>query len=100
MLLLEGNNMTVIKVGDFVVLENDVHFIVAATTEYEGENYLYGFKAPDKLGDAFSSQNLDIAFLREIVEEETQECFVEEVEDEELVKVLTNKIAEENGLIK
>lgn len=92
--------MSVLKAGDLVVLENDVNFVVVARTDHEGENYLYGFKAPDKLGDAFSSQTLDIAFLREIVKEETQECFVEEIEDENLVKFLTNKIAEENGLIK
>ena len=92
--------MAVIKVGDFVVLENDVHFVVAATTEYEGENYLYGFKSPKELGDAFSSETLDIAFMKEIVEDETEECFVEEVEDEELTKVLTNKIADERGLLK
>ena len=91
--------MSVLKVGDFVVLEHDINFVVVATTEHEGDNYLYGFKAPEQLGDAFSSQTLDIAFLKEIVKKETEECFVEEVEDEKLVQILTNKIAEENNLL-
>lgn len=90
--------MSVIKVGDFVALENDVHFVVVATTEYEGKNYLYGFRSPEEIGDAFNSKNLDITFLREIVNEETEECFVEEVEDQQLLDALQQQIIKNNDL--
>lgn len=87
--------MSVIKVGDFIVLDEDINFVVVATTEYEGSNYLYGFKAPEVMGDVFNSKNLENAFLKEIIEETSQECFVEEVVDDKLVKILTNKIVTE-----
>lgn len=92
--------MSVIKVGDFIVLDEDIHFVVVATTEYEGENYLYGFKAPEAMGDAFNAKNLENAFLKEIIEETSQECFVEEVVDDKLVKILTNKIVTERVKLK
>lgn len=92
--------MSVIQIGDLVMIGEDSVFQVISTTEYKGENYLYGFKAPKEIEDAFDMENLARGFLKEIVEDETEECFVEEVEDLELVKLLTDQIVQEYGLQK
>lgn len=92
--------MSVIKSGDIVLIGEDSAFQVISTTEVNGENYLFGFKTPKTFEDAFDMENLERGFLKEIVEEETEECFVEEVEDAELLKILTEQILKENNLEK
>ena len=92
--------MSVIQIGDIVMIGEDTAFQVISSTEYNGENYHFGFKAPKEFEDAFDMENLARGFLKEIVEEETEECFVEEVEDPKLVKVLTDQIVQEYGLEK
>ncbi len=92
--------MSVIQIGDIVMIGEDTAFQVINTTEFNGENYHFGFKVPKEVEDAFDVENLVRGFLKEIIEDETEECFVEEVEDPELIKTLTNQIVQEVGVQK
>ena len=86
--------MSVVRIGDSVIIEEDIVFKAVDIIKYKGETYIYGFKAPKSIEEAVDPSEYKKAFLREIVEEETEECFVEEVEDPELVKFLKNQIVQ------
>lgn len=88
------------KIGDLVLLDEDMAFQVVNVVDYNGESYLFGFKAPKQVSEVFDTDSLKNFFLKEIVEEETDECFVEEVEDKALIKILIEQIAQMNGLKK
>ena len=90
--------MGVIHIGDMVLIDDNIVFQVMEEIEYNGENYVYGYKMPDDIVDAIDPADYKKAFLKEIVEEETEECFLEEVEDKELIKALKSEIIKENHL--
>ena len=89
--------MSVFKIGDGILLENDMIFQVMEVVEYNDESYLYTIQTPENMGDMADPKKLKYAFLREVVEEETEEVFVEKVDDIELVKTLTQIVMDEIG---
>lgn len=89
--------MSVFKVGDGILLENDIIFQVMEVVEYNDESYLYAIETPADMADMADPKKLKYAFLREVVEEETEEVFVEKVEDLELVKTLAQEVMNEIG---
>lgn len=89
--------MAVFNIGDTIMLETDDIFQVMEIVEYEGENYLYVIEAPEDIVEAIDPKDMKFAFLKEIIDEETEEAYVEKVEDIELIKVLTQEVLEEIG---
>ena len=89
--------MSVFNIGDTIMLETDDIFQVMEIVEYEGENYLYVIEAPEDIVEAIDPKDMKFAFLKEIIDEETEEAYVEKVEDIELIKVLTQEVLEEIG---
>ena len=88
-------DMSVMKPGDTIMLENDDVFTVLETLKYKGKNYLYAVQAAENLIYSIDSQDLKIAILQEIVNAETEEVFVEQVIESELLDTLTKEFAEE-----
>ena len=89
--------MSVFNIGDTIMLETDNIFQVMEIVEFEGEDYLYVIEAPEDIVDAIDPKDMKFAFLKEIVDEETEEAYVEKVEDIELIKTLTQEVLEEIG---
>ena len=89
--------MSVFKIGDGILLENDMVFQVMEVVEYNGDNYLYAIETPEDAGDFADPKKLKYAFLKESVDAETEEAFVEQVKDVELIKILTQEVLEEIG---
>lgn len=89
--------MAVMKVGDTIMLENDDVFQVMEVVEYNGENYLYSFKVVDDLAQMIDPKDLKTAFLKEVLDKEAEEVYVEQVLDTELVKILSQLVMEELG---
>lgn len=89
--------MSVFNIGDTIMLETDDIFQVMEIVEFEGEDYLYVIEAPEDIVDAIDPKDMKFAFLKEIVDEETEEAYVEKVEDIELIKTLTQEVLEEIG---
>lgn len=85
------------KVGDTIMLENDDVFQVMEVVEYNGENYLYSFKVVDDLAQMIDPKDLKTAFLKEVLDKEAEEVYVEQVLDTELVKILSQLVMEELG---
>ena len=83
------------KVGDTIMLESDDVFQVMEVVEYNGDSYLYAFKATDDLVEMFDPKNLKTAFLKEVLDKEAEEVYVEQVLDEELVKVLSEIVMDD-----
>lgn len=89
--------MSVFNIGDTIMLETDDIFQVMEIVEFEGEDYLYVIEAPEDIVEAIDPKDMKFAFLKEIVDEETEEAYVEKVEDIELIKTLTQEVLEEIG---
>ncbi len=89
--------MAVMKVGDTIMLENDDVFQVMEVVEYNGDSYLYAFKAADELVDMIDPKDLKTAFLKEVLDKEAEEVYVEQVLDTELVKILSHLVMEDLG---
>ena len=89
--------MSVFNIGDTIMLETDNIFQVMEIVEFEGEDYLYVIEAPEDIVEAIDPKDMKFAFLKEIIDEETEEAYVEKVEDIELIKTLTQEVLEEIG---
>lgn len=89
--------MAVMKVGDTIMLENDDVFQVMEVVEYNGDSFLYAFKAADELVDMIDPKDLKTAFLKEVLDKEAEEVYVEQVLDAELVKILSQLVMEDLG---
>jgi len=89
--------MAVMKVGDVIMLENDDVFQVMEVVEYNGDSYLYAFKTADELVEMLDPKDLKTAFLKETLDKESEEVYVEQVLDTELVKILSQLVMEELG---
>ena len=89
--------MSVFNIGDTIMLETEEVFQVMEMVEYEGENYLYAIGAAEDIIDVIDPQDMKYAFLKEVLDEETEEVYVEQVKDVELIKILTKEVLEELG---
>ena len=89
--------MAIFNVGDTIMLETDDVFQVMEVVDYEGEEYLYAIAIPDEIVDAIDPKDMKYVFLKESFDEETDEAFVEQVLDVELIKALTQEVLEEIG---
>lgn len=89
--------MSVFKIGDTIMLETENAFQVMEVVEYEGDSYLYAIEVPENPGHMADPKLLSYAFLKESVDEETDEAFVEQVKDVELIKTLTQEVLDELG---
>lgn len=89
--------MAVMKVGDVIMLENDDVFQVMEVIEYNGDSYLYAFKTVDELVEMLDPKDLKTAFLKEVLDKEAEEVYVEQVLDTELVKTLSQLVMEDLG---
>lgn len=89
--------MSVFNIGDTIMLETEDVFQVMEMVEYEGENYLYAIEAAEDIIDVIDPQDMKYAFLKEVLDEETEEVYVEQVKDVELIKILTKEVLEELG---
>ena len=89
--------MSVFKIGDTIVLETENAFQVMEVVEYEGDSYLYAIEVPENPGYMADPKLLSYAFLKEVLDEETEEVYVEQVKDVELIKILTKEVLEELG---
>ena len=90
--------MSVFKVGDGILLENDMIFQVMEVVELDGESYLYAIESPDDFAEMVNPKKLKFAFLKEVIEEETEEVFVEKVDDVELIKTLKQEVMDDLGI--
>lgn len=77
----------VTKVGDILHLDNNEAFQVAKQFEFEGEPYLCIISIPEDIDDAFDMSKRYVQIVREVVDE-SDEFFVEEIEDKELLAKL------------
>ena len=82
------------KYGDIIVLENGKTYQVMGVLEYEGNGYLYIMEAPNELVDAFDTKKLKTAYVKEVINEETEEFSIEPIEDKALLKVVKEKISD------
>ena len=82
----------VIKTGDTIVIEDELVFKVMETLEYDGVPYIYGFEAPKEIIDAIDPQDFEKSFLQEKVNIQTEEVFVEEIEDKDLIGKLKQEL--------
>lgn len=89
--------MSVFNIGDTIMLETEDVFQVMEMVEYEGENYLYAIEAAEDIIDVIDPQDMKYAFLKEVLNEETEEVYVEQVKDVELIKILTKEVLDELG---
>lgn len=89
--------MSVFNIGDTIMLETEDVFQVMEMVEYEGENYLYAIEAAEDIIDVIDPQDMKYAFLKEVLDEETEEVYVEQVKDVELIKILTKEVLDELG---
>ncbi len=89
--------MAVTQVGDILVLENNEMFQVMEILDFNDETYLYAIQAPEEWVEAIDHKNIKQAFLKEIVDAETEEVFVEQVKDIELIKNLQEELLIEIG---
>ena len=81
-----------------MIIEEDIIFRAVDVFEYNGETYIYGFLAPESIEEAIDPSGFERAFLKEVIEEETQELFVEEIEDEKLIQELKQEVIKKNNL--
>ena len=89
--------MAVFNVGDTIMLETDDVVQVMEVVYYEGETYLYVIEAPEEIVNVIDPKDMAFAFLKEVIDEETEEAYVEQVTDIELIKALTQEVLEEIG---
>ena len=89
--------MSVFNVGDTIMLETDDVFQVLEVVYYEGETYLYVIEAPEEIVNVIDPKDMSYAFLKEVIDEETEEAYVEQVTDIELIKALTQEVLDEIG---
>ena len=89
--------MAVFNVGDTIMLETDDIVQVMEVVYYEGETYLYVIEAPEEIIEVIDPKDMKFAFLKEIIDEETEEAYVEQVTDIELIKALTQEVLDEIG---
>lgn len=89
--------MAVFNVGDTIMLETDDIVQVMEVVYYEGETYLYVIEAPEEIVNVIDPKDMKFAFLKEIIDEETEEAYVEQVTDIELIKALTQEVLDEIG---
>ena len=89
--------MAVFNVGDTIMLETDDIVQVMEVVYYEGETYLYVIEAPEEIVEVIDPKDMKFAFLKEIIDEETEEAYVEQVTDIELIKALTQEVLDEIG---
>ena len=89
--------MAVFNVGDTIMLETDDVVQVMEVVYYEGETYLYVIEAPEEIVNVIDPKDMSYAFLKEVIDEETEEAYVEQVTDIELIKALTQEVLEEIG---
>lgn len=84
--------MSVVKIGDSLIIESGIVFRVVELIEFNGETYIYGFKAPQTIEEAVDPKDYKKAFLRQVIDEKSEEVFVEEIKDKELTKQLKQEI--------
>ncbi len=73
--------MSVLKVGDTIMLDNDEVFQVLETVNFQDENYCLAVSAPETMEEAFMISKANPVFLKEVIGAETDKVFVEKVED-------------------
>lgn len=82
------------KYGDIIVLEDGKTYQVMGVLEHEGNGYLYIMEAPNELVDAVSTKDLKTAYVKEVIDKDTEEFSIEPIEDKALLKTVKAKITD------
>ena len=81
--------MSVVKVGDVVALGNDVLVQVIKVLDYNNETYIYAMVSPSDLKDALDVANVEYVFLKEVVDKDNEELYLNKVVDEVILSKLS-----------
>ena len=79
---------SVAQKGEMIVMEDEENYIVLATLEYNGENYLRLIKTGEQLFDENYEVDLkNVVYVKEIIDE-NEDYFFEFVKDENIINNL------------
>lgn len=79
---------SVAQKGEMIVMEDEENYIVLATLEYNGENYLRLIKTGERLFDENYEVDLkNVVYVKEIIDE-NEDYFFEFVKDENIINNL------------
>ena len=80
--------MSVVKVGDVVALGNDVVVQVIKVLDYNNETYVYAMVSPSDIKEALDVSSVEYVFLKEIVDNATEELYLNKVTDTNILLAL------------
>ncbi len=90
--------MAVSRIGDTLLLEKGEAFKIAYIVLYDEEEYLYAVEVPKDVVEMVSHESKRTVFLKETIDKDTNELFVQKVEDKKLLKNLTNELLFDLGI--
>ena len=80
--------MSVVKVGDVVALGNDVVVQVIKVLDYNNETYIYAMISPSDIKEMLDVSSVEYVFLKEIVDNATEELYLNKVTDTNILLAL------------
>ena len=80
--------MSVVKVGDVVALGNDVVVQVIKVLDYNNETYVYAMVSPSDIKEALDVASVEYVFLKEVVDNATEELYLNKVTDANILLAL------------